>query len=123
MFTTSFQSIRNQRGHASNLKSDQGSTDLNRHAAAPALIEASKIRSQFGFGSNHVVPSVPLPPPKAIFSLLPNKAPAANHSMASTGRFNQRHFVHATLYSCTESLSSCLTPSLQHFLIFDPLFS
>jgi len=31
--------------------------------ASPSVIEASKLRSQFGFGSNHVVPSVPLPLP------------------------------------------------------------
>jgi len=47
--------------------------DSKPHAAAPALIEASKIRSQFGFGSNHLVPSVPLPPPKTALSLLATK--------------------------------------------------
>lgn len=31
-------------------------------APTPSLIEATKKRSQFGFGGNHIVPSVPLPP-------------------------------------------------------------
>ena len=40
------------------------------HAAAHAtstasLAEATRRRSQFGFGANHVVPSVPLPPPSS----------------------------------------------------------
>ena len=32
-------------------------------APSPSLLDATKKRSQFGFGNNHTVPSVPLPPP------------------------------------------------------------
>ena len=37
------------------------------HATAPtgSIMAATKQRSQFGFGGNHVVPSVPLPPPES----------------------------------------------------------
>lgn len=37
-------------------------TMTNAPALAPCILEATKKRSQFGFGGNHTVPSVPLPP-------------------------------------------------------------
>ena len=37
-------------------------SSTNPSAPTPSLLEATKKRSQFGFGGNHIVPSVPLPP-------------------------------------------------------------
>jgi hypothetical protein len=35
---------------------------ISSNASTPSIIEATKKRSQFGFGDNHIVPSVPQPP-------------------------------------------------------------
>jgi hypothetical protein len=81
--------LHNPSGYASNLTTKKD--------AAPALIEASKIRSQFGFGSNHLVSSVPLPPPKTALSLLSNRVAAPHLSSATlapaslSGMYFQRH--------------------------------
>jgi hypothetical protein len=60
--------------------------------AAPSLLEATKKRSQFGFGGNHKVPSIPHPPQTKgtgtgpvkmlpmIHSAAPGKKPAVSSS-------------------------------------------
>ena len=55
-----------------------GSPSRYRTAAisSASIMEATKQRSQFGFGGNHVVPSVPLPPPQRKQQHQPKVPPA-----------------------------------------------
>jgi hypothetical protein len=41
----------------------KGTTKLSAHTNVPSIQQAAQKKSQYGFGGNHVVPSVPQPPP------------------------------------------------------------
>mmetsp|Transcript_7105 Transcript_7105/g.13416 ORF Transcript_7105/g.13416 Transcript_7105/m.13416 type:complete len:936 (+) Transcript_7105:134-2941(+) len=53
-------------------------------STAPCILEATKKRSQFGFGGNHSVPSVPLPPNLTRTSAKPNDTGPTSHKRVVT---------------------------------------
>lgn len=53
-------------------------------APTPSVIDATKKRSQFGFGGNHTVPSVPLPPSHTTLMHLSTKSTKSKSSCKTT---------------------------------------